>query len=511
MKRVMSAVCLAAFTMSPAAATEDLFGLDLATEYCVFAIDDLDIWDTATIGHIDVNGVVGATNKVTIVGSPHVFAEIRGEAIILNPDPSDFDPPIALGDNAIAVDDFVASFGDVATAIAMASAHAAALTPEQVFESNLTNPPPLTLHAGNPARVYEIVRPSGTTRINQLTVQGGAEDRIVINVLRPASLGAKTVNLLSVEIDGQIRPHNILINFANATTLNVLDQLLGTTLPPVNGIVLAPVARIDVKDGKMVRGAVLGHDVGVNGDASVSCSAATPAPPGPTGPPGPQGLAGAKGTDGAQGDQGPPGATGAAGPSGPTGADGAPGGVGATGPAGQEVDPATLNALTTQLTCHSVVIRLAVGDVVKVKRRVGSVELDLRKAARLDVDLTEAIACSNLIFGPREVVLKGVKQNTCGLRFIGAALENDAGSEVIVQVFGKNTAVPVGILGGNFYTSCSQQLVVGTVSVNAIGEVFVLTQLVTDPDTVNIVENGILGEVDINGQTLTLVTTVGGH
>ena len=148
MKRYMSAVCVAAFTMSPATAAEDHFGLDLATEYCVFANDDLDISDTATIGHIDVNGVVGAANKVTIAGSPHVFSEIRGETIILNPDPSGFDPPIALGDNAIAVDDFVASFGDVPTTIAMASAHAAALTPEQVFESTLTNPPPLTLQAG---------------------------------------------------------------------------------------------------------------------------------------------------------------------------------------------------------------------------------------------------------------------------------------------------------------------------------------------------------------------------
>ena len=109
MKRVMSAVCLAAFTMSPAAATEDPFGLDLAMEYCVFASDDLDISDTATIGHIDVHGVVGAIDKVTIVGSPHVFSEIRGATIILNPDPSGFDPPIALGDNAIAVDDFVAT------------------------------------------------------------------------------------------------------------------------------------------------------------------------------------------------------------------------------------------------------------------------------------------------------------------------------------------------------------------------------------------------------------------
>ena len=117
---------------------------------------------------------------------------------------------------------------------------------------------------------------------------------------------------------------------------------------------------------------------------------------GPTGPTGPQGSPGLAG---------PTGLTGPAGPTGPTGPE---------GPAGADADPTELNALmtrldaaTAQLACQDVLLCLTVGDALKLKRNPASVELDLGKAARLDIDLLEAISCANLVFAPKEVVLKG--------------------------------------------------------------------------------------------------------
>ena len=106
-------------------------------------------------------------------------------------------------------------------------------------------------------------------------------------------------------------------------------------------------------------------------------------------------------------------------------ADGADGAVGPTGAPGQDVDPATVDALTQQLDtltqqldvatqqqeCQRIVIALLTGDALKFKTRRGvvTVELDLGKAARLGVDLAEAIACTNLVYPDNDVVLKGGK------------------------------------------------------------------------------------------------------
>ena len=150
---------------------------------------------------------------------------------------------------------------------------------------------------------------------------------------------------------------------------------------------------------------------GPTGPAGPTGPQGLPGLPGLPGAPGPTGPAGPSGADGAPGMLGPAGPTGPAGvpgPAGPTGVDGVPGPPGPTGPAGQDVDPGTLASLTQQLECQRVVIALLTGNAVKVKQQRHEliVELDLRAAARLGIDLATAIGCMELVYDA-EVVLTG--------------------------------------------------------------------------------------------------------
>ena len=69
----------------------------------------------------------------------------------------------------------------------------------------------------------------------------------------------------------------------------------------------------------------------------------------------------------------------------------------------------TVDALLQELECQRIVIRLLAADALKFKTRCGvvTVELDLRRAARLGIDLAQAIACTTFVFPENEVVLKG--------------------------------------------------------------------------------------------------------
>ena len=65
------------------------------------------------------------------------------------------------------------------------------------------------------------------------------------------------------------------------------------------------------------------------------------------------------------------------------------------------------------LECHDTVSLLTVGGALKVKKSrafPGPVELDLRKAVRIGVELGDAVACSNVVFDPREVLLKAERR-----------------------------------------------------------------------------------------------------